>query len=166
MPFVLHPYRRVPLPCSVTYYVGSLLTLRLACVLSFWTLITLLVLSTVPAYAEWVAVEKDYLLPGLQTVYVDPGTIHREGNLVTVWQLINFKWMQGSPRGPNRFLSTETHKQFDCAEKRIRFLAFTEFSRRMGTGIPADGYVDNGIWLPVEPESINQALSEMACGKE
>jgi hypothetical protein len=38
----------------------------------FWSLITLLFLSTVPAYAEWVAVEKDYLLPGLQTVYVDP----------------------------------------------------------------------------------------------
>jgi hypothetical protein len=166
MPFVLHPYRRVPLPCSVTYYVGSLLTLRLACVLSFWTLITLLVLSTVPAYAEWVAVEKDYLLPGLQTVYVDPDTISREGNLVTMWQLIDFKWGQGNGRGAHRFLSTETHKQFDCAEKRIRFLAFTEFSRRMGTGIAADGYVDTGNWLAVEPESINQALWEMVCGQE
>jgi len=166
MPFVLRPYRRVPLPCSVTYYVGSLLTLPLACVLSFWTLITLLVLSTVPAYAGWVAVEKDYLLPGLQTVYLDPDTISRDGNLVTLWQLIDFKWGQGNGRGAHRFLSTESHKQFDCAGKRIRFLAFTEFSRRMGTGIPADGYVDKGNWLAVEPESINQALWEMVCGQE
>lgn len=166
MPFVLRPYRRVPLPCSVTYNAGPLLTLPLACVLSFWTLITFLVLSTVPAYAGWVAVEKDYLLPGLQTVYLDPDTISREGNLVTVWQLIDFKWMQGNPRGPSRFLSTETRKQFECAGKRLRLLAFTEFSRGMGTDIPRDGYVDNGIWLPVEPESINQALSEVACGKE
>jgi len=148
------------------YNVGSLLTLPLACVLSFWTLITLLVLSTVPAYAGWVVVEKDYLLPGLQTVYVDPDTIRRDGNLVTMWQLIDFKWGQGNGRGAHRFLSTKTHKQFNCAEKRIRFLAFTEFSRRMGTGIPADGYVDTGNWLAVEPESINQALWEMVCGQE
>ena len=142
------------------------LTLPLIYVSGFWSLITLLALSSVPAYAEWVAVEKDYLLPGLQTVYVDPDSIRREVNLVTLWQLIDFKWMQGSPRGPHRFLSTETHKQFDCAEKRLRLLAFTEFPRRMGTGIPADGYVDQGNWIPVEPESINQALWEVACGKE
>ncbi len=140
--------------------------LPLASFSGFWSLITLLFLSTVPAYAEWVAVEKDYLSPGLQTVYVDPDTIRRDGNLVTMWQLIDFKWMQGNPRGPTRFVSSEAHKQFDCAEQRLRLLAFTEFSRHMGTGIPADGYVDTGNWLPVEPESINQALWEVACGKK
>jgi hypothetical protein len=126
----------------------------------------LLVLSSVPAHAEWVAIEKQYQSPGRQTVYVDPDTIRREGHLVTMWQLIDFKLMQGSARGPQRFLSTKTHKQFDCAEKRLRLLAFTEFSRGMGSGTPADGYVDKGNWLSVEPDSINQALWEVACGKE
>mgnify|MGYP003694083093 CR=1 FL=1 len=70
-------------------------------------------LSSAPTYAEWVAVEKDYLLPGLQTVYIDPDTILREGNLVTVWELVDFKTMQGG-RSPTRFFSTKTHKQFDC----------------------------------------------------
>ena len=144
----------------------------LAYFLSFWSLFTLLFLSSVPAYAEWVAVEKNYLVPGLRTVYIDPATIRREGNLVTLWQLIDFKWMQGNQGigrlgfGPHRFFSTKTHKQFDCAEKRLRLLAFTEFSRHMGTGIAANGYVDKDNWLPVEPESINQALWEVACGKE
>ncbi len=138
----------------------------------FWALITLLFVSSFSAYAEWVAVEKDYLLPGRQTVYVDPDTIRREGNLVTMWQLIDFKWMQGNQGigppgfGPHRFFSTKTRKQFDCAEKRLRLLAFTEFSHPMGTGIPADGYVDKGNWLPVEPDSINHALWEVVCGKE
>jgi hypothetical protein len=99
-------------------------------------------------------------------VYVDPDTVSREGNLVMMWQLVDFKWAQGNGRGAHRFLSTMTHKQFDCAEKRLRFLAFTEFSRRMGTGIRADGYVDKGNWLSVEPESINHALWEVACGQE
>jgi hypothetical protein len=134
--------------------------------LGFWSLITLLFLSSISANAEWTAVKKDYLMQGLQTVYVDPDSIRREGSLVTIRQLINFKWMQGSARGPTRFLSTETHKQFDCAEKRLRLLAFTEFSRGMGGGISADGYVDKGNWLPVEPESINQAIWEVACGRE
>ena len=172
MPSVLRPCRRVPLQCSVTHNAGSSRTLPLAYFPGFWLLITLLVLSSVPAYAEWVAVEKHYLSPGRQTVYVDPDTIRREGSLVTMWQLIDFKWMQGNQGigplgfGPHRFFSTKTHKQFDCAEKRLRLLAFTEFSRRMGTGIPADGYVDNGNWIRVEPESINHALWEVACGKE
>jgi hypothetical protein len=132
----------------------------------FWTLITLLFLITAPVNAEWLAVKKDYLLSGLQTLYVDPDSIRREGYLVTMRQLIDFKWMQGSARGPTRFMSTETHKQFDCAEKRLRLLAFTEFSRRMASGIRADGYVDTDRWIPVEPDSINQALWEVACGKE
>jgi len=164
-------YRRLPVPCAVTHYAGSFLKLPPTYFSGSWLLITLLFLSTVPAYAEWVAIEKDYLLPGLQTVYINQDTMRREGYLVTLWQLIDFKRMQGNAGmgplgfGPHRFLSTKTHKQFDCAEKRLRLLAFTEFSRPMGTGIPANGYVDNGNWLPVEPESINHALWEAACGK-
>jgi hypothetical protein len=45
-------------------------------------------------------------------------------------------------------------------------LAFTEFSHRMGSGIADDGYVDQDTWLPVEPESINHALWEVACGTQ
>ena len=99
------------------------------------------------------------------TVYVDSNTIRKEGSLVTMWQLIDFKTMQGG-RSPSRFSSTKIHKEFDCAEKRLRLLAFTEFSRRMGTGIAANGYVDKDNWLPVKPDSINHALWEVACGKE
>ena len=133
---------------------------------AFWLLIILLFLRSVPVSAEWVAVEKDYLLPGLQTLYVDPDSIRRDGNQVMILQLIDFKWMQGSARGPTRFMSTETHKQFDCMGKRLRLLAFTEFSQRMGTGISADGYVDKGNWLSIDPDSINQALWEVACGRK
>jgi len=128
-------------------------------------LITLLVLSSGPAYAEWVAVEKNYLVPGLQTVYVDPDTIRREGNLVTMAILIDWKWMQGN-RSPSRFYSTKIKKQFDCAEKRLRLLAFRDFYGHMGTGTPVAAYESEGHWVPVEPESLNQALWEVACGKQ
>jgi hypothetical protein len=138
--------------------------LPLAYLLGLWSLISLLVLVSESVYAEWVAVEKDYLAPGRQTVYIDPDSIHSEGNLVTLWQLIDFKWMQGSARGPARFMSTKTHKQFDCDGKRVRLLAFTEFSHSMGTGISVDGHIDSGHWMPIEPDSMNYALWEVACG--
>ncbi len=129
-------------------------------------LITLLVLmSRGTAYAEWVSVEKDYISPGLRTAYVDVDTIRREGNLVSMWQLINFTAMQGN-RKTSRFLSTKTYKQFDCVEHRVRLLAFSEFSHRMGTGQRNDGLVDTDNWLSIEPESINQALWEIACNKK
>lgn len=133
--------------------------------------IALLLLSGKPVYAGWVAMEKDYLDPGLQTVYIDPETVIREGNLVTIRQLTDYKWMQGNTGfgpfglGPHRFLSTITRKQIDCRATRVRLLAFTEFSRAMGTGIAANGYVDHDAWLPVEPESINHALWELVCAR-
>ncbi len=96
MSFLDCPHHRFPVPCAVTYHTGSFLKLPLVYFLGSWLLITLMFLSTVSAYAEWMAVEKDYLSPGLQTVYVDPDTIRREGNLVTLWQLIDFKLMQGN----------------------------------------------------------------------
>ncbi len=165
MSFSIRPYRRFPVPCSVTYHAGPFLKLPLPYFLGFWLLITFLVLSSGPAYAEWIAVEKNNQLAGIMTVYVDPDTIHRKGNLVTMWQLIDFKTMQGG-RSPSRFSSTKIQKQFDCAEERLRLLALTDFWGNMGTGEPAGAYVDEGNWVPVEPDSINQALWEFACNKQ
>jgi len=121
----------------------------------FWLLITLLVLSRGPVHAEWVAVKKHYQVPGRETVYFDPDTIRREEHRVTLWQLTDIKWMEGALTP--RLLSIKTHKQFDCMNNRLRVLAVTEFSRQMGTGKQADGYIENGNWLPVEPGSVNQA---------
>lgn len=165
MPFALRSFLHIHKQCSVTYYTGPFLKLSLAYVSDFWLLITLLVLSGGPAYAEWIAVEKNNQLAGIMTVYVDPDTIQRKGNLVTMWQLIDFKTMQGG-RSPSRFSSTKIHKQFDCAEGRLRLLALTDFWGNMGTGESADAYIDGGHWVPVEPDSIDQALLELACNKQ
>ena len=138
----LQPFLRAPLPAltselgvpvlqhSVAITRRTVIKMRVPqsppYVWCFWLLITLLVVSTVPAYAGWMVIEKDYFSPGLWTIYVDPDSIRREGNLVKVRQLVNFKAMQGG-RNPTRFWSATTHKQFDCVEKRLRLLAFTEF---------------------------------------
>jgi lysophospholipase L1-like esterase len=64
MPFTLRPYRRFPVCCSVTYNMGPFLKLPLAYCLGFWPshrsirllVITLLLLTSVPAYRECVQV--------------------------------------------------------------------------------------------------------------
>jgi len=55
--------------------------------------------------------------------------------------------------------STARKSAFGCLHSRSSHA-------RMGTGIAANGYIDTGNWLPVEPESINHAMWEVACGKE
>ena len=128
-----------------------------------WLPCVLLVFSDSPASADWVAVEKPYPVRELQTLYIDPATIHREGNLVEVWQLTDYRWMQGGPKGTPRFLSTITRKQFECMDKHLRLLAYTEYSRRMAAGSASNGYVDKDRWLAVEPDSINETLWEILC---
>ena len=104
-------------------------------------------------------------MPELHTIDVDPETISREGNLVTLLQLTDYRRMLGEPRSTLRFLSTTTTKQFDCTEKLLQWLGFTEFPHRMAAGRPADEYVDSGRWLPVRPDSTDQDLWELVCGK-
>lgn len=118
---------------------------------------------------SWVALDSAYQSPSRETVYYDPKTIRRNGDLVTLWQLTDYKWMQGNApfgtfmMGPHRFFSTKTHKEFDCAHNTVRLLASSEFSRHMGTGIQNAVLVEQDAGQPVEPDSINRALWEVAC---
>lgn len=127
----------------------------------------LLILVGWPVYAEWVALEAQYQSHPLQPAYIDLSTIHREGHLVTLSALIDWKWMQGN-RSPTRFYSTKITKQFDCAEKKVRTLAATDYYGHMGTGevIGGGGHTGEGHWIAVEPGTVNQGLWEVTCGKK
>jgi hypothetical protein len=127
---------------------------------------TFLILVDRPVYAEWVTLDAQYQSHPLQIAYIDPDTIRREGNLVTISTLIDWKWMQGN-RSPTRFYSTMMTKQFDCVEKQVRTLAATDFYGHMGTGQPIGGgsLAREGHWVAFEPGTINQGFWEAACGK-
>lgn len=125
----------------------------------------LLVLTSALANAKWVAVEKNNQFAGSMTVYVDPDTIDRQGDLVLLWQLIDYKTMQGG-RSPSRFSSMKMQKQFDCVAVRVRLLRATVFWGNMGTGNTTEAYVEEGNWVLVEPDSVDQALWEVACNQQ
>lgn len=123
-------------------------------------LVALIVFGYHPVHAGWVALEKQYQPTGLETVYFDPNTIHREGGRATLWQLTDIQW-----NSTTRFLSSKTHKEFDCEGSRVRVLQVIEFSRQMGTGRSTAGYIEHGGWQPVGAESVNHALWKVVCEK-
>jgi hypothetical protein len=124
--------------------------------------LTLLLLSSGPAYAEWVKVS-DSDETG-KTVYVDPATIRRNSNLVKMWQFYDYKTVQTV--GGNRFLTAKEQWEFDCAEKRGRVVARKEFSGNMGSGTMVFTNSEVGKWTPVIPGNIGQTVWEVACGKQ
>jgi hypothetical protein len=127
--------------------------------------------GVMPPGENWVAVDSAYQSPGRNMVYFDPTTIRRDGDLVTLWQLTDYKMRQGNAPfgrfmlGPHRFFSTKSHKEFDCVNKRVRLLTSSEHSQHMGTGVQHAVAVAQGSGLPVEPGSINEALWKVACDK-
>jgi hypothetical protein len=123
-------------------------------------LIIFLVLSSGPAYAEWVAIgERD---AGTR-LYVDRGNIHRKGDLVKMWELWDFKALQASANGS--FLSSKAHREYDCAGKRQRRLQGSWFSGHMGKETVLHSDSHKSEWVPVKAYSPFQALWNVACRK-
>jgi hypothetical protein len=125
-------------------------------------LITLLVLGSGPANAEWMPVHEIAQLA--TTVSVDPDTIHRKGDLVELWVLFDSKTTQSGRGGPAR--STMSQAEFDCEAGLSRVLAVKAFSGNMGSGTVVFGNSDEQQWEPVQPDSVGQTLWRFACSKE
>ena len=147
MPFSIRPYRRF-------------LKLPMAYISGFWLLITLLVLSSGPAYAEWVRIDKT---EDGQTTYADPGTIRRNGDLVKMWYLLDYETSPTVSRV--EFLSIKTQNVFDCVEDRTQTLSQTWFAGRMGSGKVIHSTDETRSWILLAPESVGLALWKIACGK-
>ena len=127
-------------------------------------LITLLLLSSAPAYAEWVVVSGNDEVG--MTAYVDTDTIRRKGNQVKLWQLYDFKTVQTDASASGPYLSLKGQREYDCAEERDRTLTATWFSGNMGHGSLVQFDSDEKKWQPVPPSSINQILWKLACAKK
>jgi hypothetical protein len=125
-------------------------------------LIILLFLSSAPAYAEWVKVS-DSDEAG-KTVYVDPATIRRNSNLVTMWQFYDYKTVQTV--GGIRFLTAKEQWEFDCAEERSRVLTLKEFSGNMRSGTVVYSNTEVGKWQPIAPGTLGHKLWTVACSKK
>lgn len=119
-------------------------------------LMMMILLSGGPAYGEWVRIATTD--QGM-TAYVDRATIHRTGNLVKMWALIDIEVSKVAS------LSRKEEGEYDCEKKLHRLLVGSWFSGHMGQGNEdaIDSYENK--WNSVEPESIPEMLWEVACNK-
>ena len=123
-------------------------------------LITLLVLSSGPAYAEWLELSGDDRV----TTYTDATTIQRTGDLVRMWELLNFQTLQESR---NPYFSLKAVREYDCTLEQSRIISLYSYSGQMGTGEMVGSYLEDEVkWEPVMPGSLGQDVWKIACGKQ
>jgi hypothetical protein len=115
----------------------------------------ILLIMSADSYAEWTRIDGNDRL----SLYADKATIRRNGNLVKMWDLLDFKTAQ------KNVLSVKVQSEYDCKAERSRILAVTRFSGQMGNGTVVYGNNDSGKWLPIEPGSIGESKWKIACGK-
>lgn len=124
-------------------------------------LITFLVLSHSPAYADWMSLGTS---DAGTTVYADSATIRREGDLAKMSVLFDFKTKQ--TKADISYLSAQAQMEYDCARQRFEGHAVLYYSSNMGKGQLLDRSSGKGRQLPVSPGSLDHDLWKLACGKK
>lgn len=122
-------------------------------------LLMLLVAVSSSAAAEWVQVGGNEI----STVYADPATILKTGNMVKMWDLADFKSVQARPYG-TPYRSQKAQQEYDCKEQRTRIIDLLRYAENMGTGDVANTDSDPEKWEPVRPGTANAPLWDFACG--
>lgn len=119
------------------------------------------VLAPVIAQAEWVKVTS--ASAGEVTVYVDPATIKRTGNVVEFSTLYDYATVRTLSDAP--FSSATMQDEIDCVAKQSRTLAVSSHSEAMAGGhvvSTSKGYVP---WTPIAPKTIVATLMKHVCKK-
>ena len=119
-----------------------------------------------PVATEWITV-KDRTPTGDGFVtYAAPSTIRKTFTKVKMWSMIDSTVIQGDGLDRPRF-SWIDEWEYDCREKTLRPLRFSEYSGKMGTGENVYTQTLPGSqWMSVNPGSVSETLWKLACGKE
>lgn len=116
----------------------------------------LLAVVAAPAWAEWVKVDE----VEEANVYIDPATIKRDGNLIRVWELNDFK-----KQGPKGARSVRVLTEYNCEKERSRVLSLTAFSKPMlgGKILESGDPVDFGGYIA--PNTVGALILKRVCDK-
>lgn len=129
-----------------------------------WSLLAFMFLSCIPANAEWRPISYAAGAGGF-TIYVDPAAVLRQGDLVKLLVLYDFRFVQ-TINGKS-YLSATWQQQFDCTEHRSRHLSYRYHAASMGNGkVMLAGDDENNTWNPVAPKSTAAILWNIGCRKD
>jgi hypothetical protein len=123
-------------------------------------LMTMLAVVSTSAMAEWVKVGSN----AMDTLYIDPGIRWTDRNTTKMWALNDFNTIQRiGEREP--FKSEKIEYEYDCKGQEARMLYFTSHTESMAEGSVVDFNVVPTEWAPVTPNTGQEELWKIACGK-
>lgn len=99
------------------------------------------------------------------TIYTDPATLQRAGDIVKMWGLLDYKIAERDPGG-NPYLSVKLMQEFDCKAVKGRTRYYSFHSGQMGGGqlVGSELRVD-GEWLSASRARPGEILWKAACTK-
>ena len=121
-------------------------------------------MSSLPAYGAWVEVSID--AEAGQTVYIDPESIRRRGDIAEMWALYDSQTAQ--PAVGKSYLSRKVQTEYDCTQNMKRMVSVTEYSGNMGSGnvvFMSSSLFTTARWMPAH-SGPGQTLLQIACRKK
>ena len=124
-------------------------------------LVLLLLMVSTNVFAEWTEVGGNDEM----TVYNDFSSIKKQVNKIKMWSMFDFKTVKKIEN--DSFLSQVFHYEYDCINETIKQLDFIWYSGNMKSGDVVYSQRNMNIEpISVTPESINEHLFKIACGKK
>ena len=109
------------------------------------------------AWAEWVVYAET---ADTSTLYYDPATIRKEGNMRRVWVLIDLR-----ERGRSGEMSSRMRFEYDCKQERYRFLGISGHSEPMAGGKVLVTAGEDNDWRAIAPRTIDETMLKIVCAK-
>ena len=108
----------------------------------------------------WVVVGKNEKF----SAYASPASMRKDGNMVKMWDLFDYKTAQTTETG-KRFVSSKRHIEYDCKQMRARPFAVSSHTESMGQGQLVEARDLSPKWNAVATGSADELLWKFACGK-
>jgi hypothetical protein len=118
-----------------------------------------------PSWADWkYSVETDVF-----TDYYDKSTIRRNGPIAKMWIMRDFSSAQTNSTGNKIYVSQKILMSFNCRDETKAVFSVVGYSGSMGSGdvVLSETVKESQLeYSPFSPGSVNEANSQIACGKK
>jgi hypothetical protein len=98
--------------------------------------------------------------------YLDFQSFYKEGQYVTVWELMDFEIPQEFKGADWKYLSSKLQIEFDCNERQSRYLSVYYYAGAMASDTMVyTASFPSATWQPIPTESVEKQLWNSACVK-
>ena len=122
-------------------------------------IIVLMTVACGSAAADWIKVAE----LGAGSIFVDPATIRRDGNVAAMGTLYHLKTPVLSKTNGQPYASQKLQSEYDCKDEQWRVITSSWHSKNMGEGKMVEYLADARKWENIPRESGVKLLWELAC---